>query len=152
MLEKRHSHVGLVLDRCHCACFAGAGPDADAPVDTLQGLPRAVRELSIAAVGAAHARDSLDHYTLEAEALSRDTTDAAARMPEVQAAAMEAQADLNSRTPALLEVEFCPLMHLSAWSCVASSTPTLLRVPVFGWSFRYPVSAWANGIHCVCRQ
>lgn len=83
---------------------AGAGPEAERPVDILQGLPRAVRELSIAAVGAAHARDSLDHYTLEAEALSRDTADAAARMPEVQAAAREGQASLTARAPALLEV------------------------------------------------
>lgn len=83
---------------------AGAGADAESPVDILQGLPRAVRELSIAAVGAAHARDSLDQYTLEAEALSRDTADAAARMPEVQAVALEGQASLTARAPALLEV------------------------------------------------
>eukprot|EP00892_Ulva_mutabilis_P006375 jgi/Ulvmu1/4109/UM019_0088.1 len=100
-----------------------AAPDADAPPDILQGLPRAVRELSIAAVGAAHARDSLDRYTLEAEALSRETADAAARMPEVQAAATEAHAGLTSRAPALLEAV---LLQLPSVQSLGQELPVLV--------------------------
>lgn len=95
-------------------------------MDILQGLPRAVRELSIAAVGAAHARDSLDHHTLEAEALSRDTADASARMPEVQAAALEGQANLATRAPALLEVCTTPAYSHTAL-CAAVFLVDLLR-------------------------
>ena len=96
-------------------------------MDILQGLPRAVRELSIAAVGAAHARDSLDHHTLEAEALSRDTADASARMPEVQAAALEGQASLTTRAPALLEVCTPPAYSHTSAFVVAVFLVDLLR-------------------------
>jgi hypothetical protein len=69
-------------------------------------LPRMVREASIAAVGAAQARRTLDVVTADADALSADTAEATARLPQCRAAADAAHAVLVERAPALLQVGF----------------------------------------------
>ena len=80
-------------------------------------LPRIVREASVAAVGAARARTTLDDVTAAAEALSGDTAEASARLPQCRAAAAAAHATLVERAPALLQVRVfcnppCLLAHL----------------------------------------
>lgn len=71
-----------------------------------------MRDASIAAVGAAQARSALDAVTADADALSADTAEASARLPQCQAAADAAHAMLVEHAPTLLQAcDSCILHH-----------------------------------------
>jgi hypothetical protein len=74
--------------------------------DVLSTMPQLVREMSLAAVGAARARESLSRVNAEIEALHKNRSAAVAALPERQAAALTSKNAFYDGSPSLLEVRW----------------------------------------------